>query len=439
MCARLLACPLCSEPRFQTLDSLRNGLVSVSTRPLVCPVCNEVLLGIDKLTIHLFGHTINQNNITNLSQESKILNVDIGNNLQILHNVQTIPIQTWNLLKTQNAKVLQSEEAQKKISFIRDERKLYYPPKEENILINSQFSGEDQNKKVDNQSHVIFGQNVSPDQIYPANFEQNEVRSGNRCKLNLSCGLYSIQENLDSQPEKSQERQVKTLKSNPIQNTSTVVHNDSNLIQNNLTLPKNSVLVHENDKSASNLQIESMQSSWIQNNTSSIISQRDLINKEASANLESNQISNLSTKSTYMDNSYQVEPCRLTNSKNGNEIHSEGNETVFIKFQMKSEAVENRKENRDENLPQFKSFKMLASKDKMERCNICGYRFDDRKILILHKQLVHMIAEKDFNVKPEDLLKNYPCHLCSKVFKMRGSLMVHMRVAHTGCNLGKEK
>lgn len=63
MCARLLACPLCSQPGFLSLDSLRAGLVSVATRPLACPVCNEVLLGIDKLTIHLFGHTIAAENV----------------------------------------------------------------------------------------------------------------------------------------------------------------------------------------------------------------------------------------------------------------------------------------------------------------------------------------------------------------------------------------
>lgn len=63
MCARPLACPLCSQPGFLNLDSLRAGLVSVATRPLACPVCNEVLLGIDKLTIHLFGHTVAAENV----------------------------------------------------------------------------------------------------------------------------------------------------------------------------------------------------------------------------------------------------------------------------------------------------------------------------------------------------------------------------------------
>ena len=83
---------------------------------------------------------------------------------------------------------------------------------------------------------------------------------------------------------------------------------------------------------------------------------------------------------------------------------------------------------------QRSSSRILPAVERTERCNICGFHFPDRNILILHKQLVHMIKEKDSNIAPEDLMKNYPCHLCTKVFKMRGSLMVHMRVAHPGFN-----
>ena len=104
MCARLLACPLCSQPGFLTLDALRAGLVSVATRQLACPVCNEVLLGIDKLTIHLFGHTINQNQLVlgAGNDAAKIIQVTTGEsgNVQatIVRNGQSIPIQSWNLL-----------------------------------------------------------------------------------------------------------------------------------------------------------------------------------------------------------------------------------------------------------------------------------------------------------------------------------------------------
>lgn len=53
---KLLSCPLCLKPHFEGVDSLRSTLVSVATSHLSCPVCSEVLLGLDKLTIHLFSH-----------------------------------------------------------------------------------------------------------------------------------------------------------------------------------------------------------------------------------------------------------------------------------------------------------------------------------------------------------------------------------------------
>lgn len=63
---KLLSCPLCLKPHFQGVDSLRSSLINVATSPLTCPVCSESLLGLDKLTIHLFTH-INENNNNNKS------------------------------------------------------------------------------------------------------------------------------------------------------------------------------------------------------------------------------------------------------------------------------------------------------------------------------------------------------------------------------------
>lgn len=56
---KLLSCPLCLKPHFEGVDALRSTLVSVATSHLSCPVCSETLLGLDKLTIHLFSHINN--------------------------------------------------------------------------------------------------------------------------------------------------------------------------------------------------------------------------------------------------------------------------------------------------------------------------------------------------------------------------------------------
>lgn len=63
------------------------------------------------------------------------------------------------------------------------------------------------------------------------------------------------------------------------------------------------------------------------------------------------------------------------------------------------------------------------------KCNICGLHFVDSNILRMHKCLIHNIQD---NVHQQ--FTRYNCHICTKSFKMRGSLMVHLRVAHYGFN-----
>lgn len=58
---KLLSCPLCLKPHFEGVDALRSSLINVATSHLSCPVCSESLLGLDKLTIHLFSHITNHN------------------------------------------------------------------------------------------------------------------------------------------------------------------------------------------------------------------------------------------------------------------------------------------------------------------------------------------------------------------------------------------
>lgn len=60
-------------------------------------------------------------------------------------------------------------------------------------------------------------------------------------------------------------------------------------------------------------------------------------------------------------------------------------------------------------------------------CNVCGLQFVDADILRMHKCLIHNIDDGT-----NQNFTHYQCHLCPKNFKMRGSLMVHLRVAHFG-------
>lgn len=57
MCSTSVSCPLCYKSSFPNIDTLRNSLIKAANGPVSCPICNEILLGLDKLTIHLFSHT----------------------------------------------------------------------------------------------------------------------------------------------------------------------------------------------------------------------------------------------------------------------------------------------------------------------------------------------------------------------------------------------
>lgn len=57
MCSEL-SCPLCCLSDFPDIETFKLNLIKVNSKPIKCPLCNEVLLGLDKLTIHLFGHSL---------------------------------------------------------------------------------------------------------------------------------------------------------------------------------------------------------------------------------------------------------------------------------------------------------------------------------------------------------------------------------------------
>lgn len=57
-----ISCPLCCQTNFPSVDSLKLSLIKVTSRPLKCPLCDEIVFGLDKLTIHLFAHSFIKSN-----------------------------------------------------------------------------------------------------------------------------------------------------------------------------------------------------------------------------------------------------------------------------------------------------------------------------------------------------------------------------------------
>ncbi|XP_050486669.1 zinc finger protein 525-like isoform X4 [Bombus huntii] len=390
MCARLLACPLCSQPGFLTLDALRAGLISVATRPLTCPVCNEVLLGIDKLTIHLFSHTINLSN-NNTTESLKHTNIITStHNPPIISNLESITFQDWNMSKIQ----------------ITDSNKLSQNNLNiQNSLISSQsLQNTKDEASILNPEVSIQNQN-SLNHIPQITFPQNSI-CGNK-------EIHTLQRNKEIESEKLPQQMLQET----IKVDYATQYFDHQNVKNVKFVQNYPETEYENVQTFKN---------WIEDqhceqpNKEVADKMGRSVDKPCSNEqmIITNKLPNIISTCTNM-------PLEKANDKNIQEDSS------IVCNKRQNESLEH-----NEILPQLKLIKTLSTRQKTERCNICGFHFPDHNILLLHKQLIHMINEKDLNVMPENLLKNYSCHLCSKVFKMRGSLMVHMRVAHMGYNLG---
>lgn len=401
MCARVLTCPLCSQPGFLTLDALRVGLVSVATRPLICPVCNEVLLGIDKLTIHLFGHTINLS--SGIAESSKSADVAAAEeHLVAVHNAHNVLPQDWNILKQLDKAAGNNRTTELLDSGVQNVGN-------DVPIVNSQLKAQSQNSSmkdagqpslVSDYNHDVIKINIFPQsdrnhnavQRTNANLQQGALKTN--CATQYFCNDNVKHLDVSQKPVETE----KTAISDPIIATKVVGTVDANIYRD--------------------IGRECIES----NNDRCVIKERlirDLIEEEPP--------------------NFQSVPNVMTNAcaRESSEEHN-GKENLPIASKT---ILETNVEDQNQNLERrqivqssIKTFRTIAPKEKTERCNICGFHFPDTNILTLHKQLVH---EQDSSNSPEKVPKNYYCHLCSKVFKMRGSLMVHMRVAHIGHNLGK--
>ncbi|XP_012235121.1 uncharacterized protein [Linepithema humile] len=397
MCARLLACPLCSQPGFLTLDALRAGLVSVATRPLVCPVCNEVLLGIDKLTIHLFGHTINLNN--NAAESSKHTTTS-NEHLVAVHNAHNIALQDWNVLKTQQTGKTQTPS---------DDNRTCAEPSDIGI------------SNADNKISIINSQVQN----------QDSVKSASQYDLTADYNYDVIKVNIMPQSNEDQDAVLRST-----------TNLQQGVLRTNCALQ---YLCNDNTKRLNVSQEDAQAEKTIVPDLITVTKVAEAIDTNIFGNIEEECVESNSgrhfAKEGLMTNLVDKESDLSNFQSIQNVMPGASSEECNNKeslFNAKETMLKTNAENQDSKYTSMlacssKVFRTIASKEKTERCNICGFHFPDTNILTLHKQLVHEQNSKNI---PGRALKNFSCHLCSKVFKMRGSLMVHMRVAHIGHNTG---
>ncbi|XP_035775470.1 zinc finger protein 624-like [Anopheles albimanus] len=121
MCTKSLSCILCGQPNFPNVDALRVSLLKVTARPLKCPICGDELLGLDKLTIHLFGHSLLEDPKESFEQNAQ--------------KEETMPIaESGKSTRKLRKKSLQTDNAYRGASYDSDFQMLKMSPDAENSL-----------------------------------------------------------------------------------------------------------------------------------------------------------------------------------------------------------------------------------------------------------------------------------------------------------------
>jgi len=382
MSSSFLTCPLCSQPGFQTLDSLRYGLISAATRQVVCPVCHDILFGLDKFTIHLFSHSIQRQHEANNSSVS----IEISSSRNA-----TAPLNQQSSSPTLTNSLLVYSKAD----------------------FNSNVKDMKECRNSNNQTNLTHNVSQKPLLGSTGCWSKEMITEGKIRMENLndkqSCKIISDTSEATKNyvPEKSEINAVWEEKSrnNKLDCKYTITSQSSNVAlleytQNNSEL----IEVHTATKSSQ---------------TVSECQQRSHIAKIA------NISSSLGSKSFHPPNQYSSGNISETTHQNAS-VHSLASSSALSQ------------ENSTQAVPTEKGLKGVI------RCDICGFIFEDPSILAIHNQLVHCMesrsATPDHRIEVSGGCKQghtlgekhqFPCHLCSKAFKMRGSLMVHLRVAHS--------
>lgn len=382
MSSSFLTCPLCSQPGFQTLDSLRYGLISAATRQFVCPVCHDILFGLDKFTIHLFSHSIHRQHEAN-SGSVPIEISSFRNATSPLNQQSSSPTLTNSLLMYSKADFN---------SNVKDVKECHNSNNETNLSPSV------------SQKPLLGSTGCWPKEMITV----GKIRMEN---LNdkQSCQIISDTSEATKNyvPEKSEINTVWEEKS----------HNNKLDCKYTVTSQSSNVALLEYTQNNSEL-IE-VQTATKSSQTVSECQQRSHIVKIA------NISSSLGSKSFHPPNQYS----------SGN-ISETAHQNASVHSLVSSSALS--QENSAQAIATEKGLKGVI------RCDICGFAFEDSSILAIHHQLVHCMdcrsATPSHRIEVSDGCKQghtlgekhqFPCHLCSKAFKMRGSLMVHLRVAHS--------
>lgn len=367
---KLLSCPLCLKPHFHDINEMRSTLISVATSPLACPVCNELLMGLDKLTIHLFSHVpsiVTQNSLSRKEDE-----LDEKKNLYdeevLKSNITNVPQISSDIVMTEVNEVTEK--------------------------VSSEISMKNNNKIIFQEINEI----MMKDNCEAVMKENSAVEFYNKTNVLKSYKPYKVKA-LD---EECNLEIFKTLNFK--------ISNDApNLNINNVKTINEELNIEILNGVCSNGTLNQTHKVCTINEAHDIGIIKDTINMSKTPN------AGTITETLNIGNN--------NNNGTSKEVHNIGSFN-------EAHNIENFKESRSlikTRIDLAENFIEKESNRPYHRCDICNYTFSDDNILEMHQKLLHQtIADRTTG------LYSYHCHLCSKKFKMKGSLMVHLRVAHYG-------
>lgn len=374
----MVTCPLCCRPGFTSSDSLRLALVDVTTRKLSCPICKDIVIGLDKFTIHLFSHSINKTGLETPQEPWKISTT--GNN-SLCVDIKSRDGENMILdFKLSNDDVLIDTSIQKRSSF---DGKLFNQNSAENGYCKINIPGGVQKPIIDDITENSFiccktknGQLFS----IPAGCIGTSLRN-----VTINTQNYITNTNITTSSV-----QATTLVEN-IQKRKYKQVFDSDIAEYSTKAEANSTDNYQHIKSIN---------SWT--STSRTSPKTDKICND-SAEKEFDSCKDLLTKADFST---------LTDDGGtwGNrEISSMIQSTVSEDLCEGSNTLNNQ-----------------IMKEGFI-CDLCTIVFPNKTILAMHKQLIHKKPEVE-NENERKLL----CNMCPRTFSLQSSLMIHRKVAHAG-------
>ncbi|XP_071440544.1 uncharacterized protein [Hetaerina americana] len=392
MCPPPLVCPLCaSAGGFTSPGALWLGLIGVANRLLSCPVCHELLLGLDKLTIHLVSHVPDLN----------LLASSIGNHININQKINDESM----VAQTSGAKDHGSNFISRNLTSTRKKQSI--------SRMNAKALA------------------LTQTSCHSSNFT-DIPRSNNKDSINLEDNFFKHKILLNRQcPDQADGNvspdTISSLSNKAIEEPETITVARKEEIASERVNFKS---IHESSGDKAQMDISSVQ-------LAKILSGKDTIETSTSSVLQSLP----ENKNTFFMEFKSNSDCPTQSFPVPSKKNISVAETVYR--QAASVANESRNDwvNFDNPYLEMRGNAKLQNTASHSdnrsikiRCGMCSMIFDDPKCLQLHCIMVHPsedLLSSSFNQTTVKPIHNFPCHLCNRKFSSNSDLLVHLRYAHS--------